>query len=143
MIFLIVLGFIFRFLTAWYTVLQKDLHNRAAKHTVIVAKSPTASSSQASSIDNPKETAVQAQAQAKESQGNPKKGGFFQIWSAHPWRWSAELPLACLSTVTFGVGYLLMLAVMTMNVGYFMAVLGGIFAGSLAWQRYIIGVGGH
>lgn len=32
-----------------------------------------------------------------------------------------------------------MLAVMTMNVGYFMAVLGGIFAGEMVWGRWIKG----
>jgi copper transporter 1 len=31
-----------------------------------------------------------------------------------------------------------MLAVMTMNVGYFMSVLAGVFVGELAWGRYIL-----
>lgn len=30
-----------------------------------------------------------------------------------------------------------MLAVMTMNVGYFMSVLAGIFVGELVWGRFI------
>lgn len=34
-----------------------------------------------------------------------------------------------------------MLAVMTMNVGYFMAVLGGVFVGEMAWGRWTKGVG--
>lgn len=33
-----------------------------------------------------------------------------------------------------------MLAVMTMNVGYFLSVLAGVFAGSLAVGRYTSGV---
>jgi hypothetical protein len=32
-----------------------------------------------------------------------------------------------------------MLAVMTMNVGYFMSVLAGIFVGELVWGRFING----
>jgi hypothetical protein len=31
-----------------------------------------------------------------------------------------------------------MLAVMTLNVGYFLSVLGGVFLGSLALGRYVI-----
>jgi len=33
-----------------------------------------------------------------------------------------------------------MLAVMTMNVGYFMSVLVGVFLGELAWGRFSKGV---
>lgn len=36
-----------------------------------------------------------------------------------------------------------MLAVMTMNVGYFLAVLGGVFVGEMAWGRWTKGVVGH
>lgn len=36
-----------------------------------------------------------------------------------------------------------MLAVMTMNVGYFMSVLGGTFLGSLVLGRYAVDVPGH
>lgn len=75
--------------------------------------------------------------------------------SVTPWRWSVDLPRAAYVTVTSGVGYLLyapsaavcrvvawahiihrMLAVMTMNVGYFLSVLGGTFLGELAVGRY-------
>ncbi|RPB27516.1 hypothetical protein L211DRAFT_779621 [Terfezia boudieri ATCC MYA-4762] len=55
-------------------------------------------------------------------------------WTA-PWRLSIELPRAAISTVVSGVGYLLMLAVMTFNVGYFLSVLAGIFVGELAFGR--------
>lgn len=56
-----------------------------------------------------------------------------------PWRLSTDLPRALLSTVTIGVGYLLMLAVMTLNIGYFCSVLAGIFVGELAFGRYTRG----
>lgn len=70
-----------------------------------------------------------------------------------PWRFSADLPRAALYLCIAGVKYLLyvslpvfqiwtnilssMLAVMTMNVGYFCSVLAGAFLGELAVGRYI------
>ncbi|KKZ59909.1 hypothetical protein EMCG_05295 [[Emmonsia] crescens] len=53
-----------------------------------------------------------------------------------PFRFSVDLPRAALVMVLAGVGYLLMLAVMTMNVGYFMSVLAGVFVGDLAVGRF-------
>ncbi|KAK7419545.1 hypothetical protein QQX98_003314 [Neonectria punicea] len=55
---------------------------------------------------------------------------------SRPWRFSVDPLRAVLDTVIVGIGYLLMLAVMTMNVGYFMSVLAGVFIGSLAVGRY-------
>ncbi|KAJ5484816.1 hypothetical protein N7539_004804 [Penicillium diatomitis] len=54
-----------------------------------------------------------------------------------PWRFSVDLPRAILFLFIVGVSYLLMLAVMTMNVGYFCSVLTGAFIGDLAVGRYI------
>ncbi|KAK4692072.1 solute carrier family 31 (copper transporter), member 1, partial [Lecanoromycetidae sp. Uapishka_2] len=53
-----------------------------------------------------------------------------------PWRISTDVPRAIMDTLIAGVGYLLMIAVMTMNVGYFLSILGGIFLGSLTFGRY-------
>ncbi|KAL2040912.1 hypothetical protein N7G274_006370 [Stereocaulon virgatum] len=58
-----------------------------------------------------------------------------------PWRISTDVPRAILDTIIAGVGYLLMLAVMTMNVGYFLSILGGVFLGSLLLGRYAEGPG--
>ncbi|KAI1504878.1 Ctr copper transporter family-domain-containing protein [Biscogniauxia marginata] len=55
---------------------------------------------------------------------------------ARPWRLSVDPLRALLDTLIAAVGYLLMLAVMTMNVGYFLAVLAGTFLGSLLVGRY-------
>ena len=54
-----------------------------------------------------------------------------------PWRFSVDLPRALLFLCIIGISYLLMLAVMTMNIGYFCSVLGGAFLGELAVGRFI------
>ncbi|KAF8849425.1 hypothetical protein BDZ45DRAFT_604404 [Acephala macrosclerotiorum] len=53
-----------------------------------------------------------------------------------PWRLTVDLPRALLDTLIAFVGYLLMLAVMTTNVGYFFSVLGGTYLGSVILGRY-------
>ncbi|KAJ1335874.1 Ctr copper transporter [Microdochium nivale] len=56
--------------------------------------------------------------------------------SGRPWRMSVDPLRALFDTVIVGVGYMLMLAVMTMNVGYFLSILAGTFVGSLCVGRY-------
>ena len=55
-----------------------------------------------------------------------------------PWRLSVDPLRALLDTLLAGVGYLLMITVMSMNVGYFLSVLGGTFLGSLLVGRYVV-----
>jgi len=55
-----------------------------------------------------------------------------------PWRLSVDPLRALIDMAIAGVGYLLMLAVMTGNVGYFISILGGTFLGSLLVGRYTI-----
>ncbi|KAH8880153.1 hypothetical protein GQ53DRAFT_755337 [Thozetella sp. PMI_491] len=57
-----------------------------------------------------------------------------QHW--RPFRLSVDPIRAVLDTVLAGVGYLMMLAVMTMNLGYFLSILGGTFLGSLLVGRF-------
>ncbi|CAJ2513732.1 Uu.00g018510.m01.CDS01 [Anthostomella pinea] len=57
-------------------------------------------------------------------------------WNSHPFRVATEATRAVFEVVIGGIGYLLMLAVMTMNVGYFLSVLGGIFLGALVAGRF-------
>ncbi|KAL5118440.1 hypothetical protein ACEQ8H_003616 [Pleosporales sp. CAS-2024a] len=59
-------------------------------------------------------------------------------WSARrPWRANEAVVLASVDVVLSAVGYLLMIAVMTMNVGYFLSVLAGIFVGSIVFGRFM------
>ncbi|KAL6916476.1 hypothetical protein FSHL1_007924 [Fusarium sambucinum] len=53
-----------------------------------------------------------------------------------PWRANEAAMLGAIDVVIAGVSYLLMLAVMTMNVGYFLSVLAGVFLGSVICSRY-------
>lgn len=58
------------------------------------------------------------------------------VSQVQPFRLSVDLVRAAFVTVMVGVAYLLMLAVMTMNVGYFLAVLAGAFLGELLFGRW-------
>ncbi|OBT49552.1 hypothetical protein VE04_10091, partial [Pseudogymnoascus sp. 24MN13] len=50
---------------------------------------------------------------------------------ARPWRASEAVMMASMDVMIAGVSYLLMLAVMTLNVGYFLSILAGVFLGSM------------
>ncbi|KAK8061724.1 hypothetical protein PG994_008090 [Apiospora phragmitis] len=54
----------------------------------------------------------------------------------NPFRIATETARAFSEVIIGGVGYLLMLAVMTMNVGYFLSVLGGVFLGAFLAGRF-------
>ncbi|KAI0601003.1 Ctr copper transporter family-domain-containing protein [Biscogniauxia sp. FL1348] len=64
-------------------------------------------------------------------------------WIGHPFRVATETTRAVLEVIISGAGYLLMLAVMTMNIGYFLSVLGGIFLGTFIAGRFELGHEGH
>ncbi|KAI0844413.1 Ctr copper transporter [Daldinia vernicosa] len=71
-------------------------------------------------------------------------GGQFRTqWNSHPFKVATETFRALLEVVIGGIGYLLMLAVMTMNVGYFLSVLGGIFLGTFVAGRFGAGDNHH
>ncbi|OBT56466.1 hypothetical protein VE04_02957 [Pseudogymnoascus sp. 24MN13] len=59
-------------------------------------------------------------------------------------RWSVKKDglRAVMEFIRAFIGYILMLAVMTLNLGIFFAVLGGILVGELIFGRYIQGYGG-
>lgn len=60
-----------------------------------------------------------------------------------PWRADEAVMIAALDVVVAGISYLLMLAVMTFNIGYFLSILGGVFLGSLVCGRFTGGAGAH
>ncbi|KAJ9129826.1 hypothetical protein NKR19_g10169 [Coniochaeta hoffmannii] len=59
-----------------------------------------------------------------------------RIQGVMPWRITTDGPRALIDVVYAGVLYLLMVSIMAMDLGYFLAVLCGIFLGSLATGRY-------
>lgn len=54
----------------------------------------------------------------------------------NPWRMSVDIPRGLLQLVSSGIGYLLMLAVMTGNIGYLFAVLVGVLIGEVVFGRF-------
>ncbi|KAL7952332.1 Ctr copper transporter family domain-containing protein [Trichoderma compactum] len=54
-----------------------------------------------------------------------------------PWRADEAVKLAFMDLILAGVGYLLMIVLMTMNVGYFLSVLAGVFLGSVIFNRFL------
>ncbi|EPS36945.1 hypothetical protein H072_9495 [Dactylellina haptotyla CBS 200.50] len=59
-----------------------------------------------------------------------------EVRGATPWRWQVDPIRALLSALNVGLHYLLMFAVMSLNVGYFFAVLIGVFLGDILFARY-------
>jgi len=123
-IFLIILAVMYRLMSAYKNVVEQKWA-RAEQHREIIIASKSAESRRSS--DGGKEEADEETAAVEAYLG----------WGTRPWRWSVDLPRAAGTTLITAVSYFLMLAVMTMNVGYFLSVLAGIFIGELACGRYI------
>ncbi|EOA90635.1 uncharacterized protein SETTUDRAFT_158196 [Exserohilum turcica Et28A] len=75
--------------------------------------------------------------------GEGKQGRRGRTAEWRPWRADEAVWIASFDVVIAGVSYLLMIAVMTMNVGYFMSVLAGVFLGSLAFGRFMAKAAAH
>ncbi|PVH69991.1 hypothetical protein DL98DRAFT_521861 [Cadophora sp. DSE1049] len=63
--------------------------------------------------------------------------------NVRPWRAGEACWIASMDCLLGGVAYLLMIAVMTMNVGYFMSVLAGIWVGSFVFGRFMASSAAH
>ncbi|RQM06513.1 hypothetical protein DH86_00003223 [Scytalidium sp. 3C] len=130
-IFIIILAFIFRTLLAYKSLQESRWFDKEFnRRYVVVAGKPTMK--QTLESDSSSEKMTLTSNGVEEDVIVVKKRGL----NARPWRITTDPARAALDTVLAGVSYLLMLAVMTMNVGYFMSVLGGTFLGSLVWGRY-------
>ncbi|KAI9233044.1 hypothetical protein MVEG_12030 [Podila verticillata NRRL 6337] len=61
---------------------------------------------------------------------------FHSLPTIQPFVWQADVLRALLTTAVVGVGYMLMLVVMTYNSAYFAVILAGIFVGELYFARW-------
>ncbi|KAF2404740.1 hypothetical protein EJ06DRAFT_470308 [Trichodelitschia bisporula] len=139
-IFLIALAGIFRALLVYKHILEKRWIDKAwdRRFVVVADKASVAEKARASTEPNVKTALLTANGVEEEV-----KVVHRPVHGVVPWRWSVDGPRACVVTVIVGVGYLLMLAVMTLNVGYFLSILGGTFLGELLLGRYNLAVEEH
>ncbi|KAI4725996.1 Ctr copper transporter [Aureobasidium sp. EXF-10728] len=144
-IFLIVLAILSRLLQAWRHTLEQKFHDKAMKRRYIVVRGEQEGEP---FPEEPEATREKTEPQAVlTSRGLNEQVRVITAKSrsieSAPWRISTDLPRACVYTLQAGLGYLLMLAVMTLNVGYFLSVLAGLFVGELAVGRYASPVEDH
>ncbi|KAG9926995.1 Ctr copper transporter, partial [Aureobasidium melanogenum] len=144
-IFLIVLAIISRLLQAWRHTLEQKFHDKAMKRRYVVVRGEQEGEQSLDESEAAKE--ISEKQAILTSRGLDEKVRVITATSRSkettPWRITTELPRACVYTLQAGLGYLLMLAVMTLNVGYFLSVLAGLFVGELAIGRYASVVDDH
>ncbi|KAH8662254.1 Ctr copper transporter [Xylariales sp. PMI_506] len=134
-IFLIVLGALFRGLLAAKAVQEARWMDRELNRRFVAVAGKQSLSEQVSRDDLSKRMTLTENGVEENVVVVQRTHG-----TTRPWRLSVDPIRALIDTVVAGVGYLLMLAVMTMNVGYFISVLGGVFVGSLLVGRYVTGL---
>jgi copper transporter 1 len=147
-IFLIILAIASRCLGALRTTLESRWHHAALRRRYIVV---AAAAAPASGGDGAEEKGLARPTLAERVQADPAASTATLTANgvdecvrvvqaaprgAVPWRFSVDVPRGALVAVQAGVIYLLMVAVMTMNVGYFMAVLAGTLVGEVAVGRF-------
>ncbi|KAK5130326.1 hypothetical protein LTR08_002212 [Meristemomyces frigidus] len=136
-IFLMLLAIISRLLVAYRHRIESKWHDKAINRRYVFVAGETEVDRERQAIGKGGEKAQEATLTARGMDERVKVvKAVGRGLEAMPWRFSTDLPRACIFTVQAGVGYLLMLAVMTLNVGYFLSVLAGLFIGELAIGRY-------
>ncbi|KAK3938585.1 Ctr copper transporter family-domain-containing protein [Diplogelasinospora grovesii] len=141
-LFLIFLGVLGRLLIAIKPVLEETVWSRRRASSVRIDRAVAADSGEpkflpvrTSSLEyHGVEAGDEAVADARTATEATKRrvGEIFRAARSRrlATTFGSRLGRAVYEVVLVGVGYLLMLAVMTMNVGYFMSVLGGVFVGT-------------
>ncbi|KAI1091964.1 Ctr copper transporter [Rostrohypoxylon terebratum] len=130
-IFLIILGVLLRLLLAGKALAEERWLETEMKRRYVVVQGKLPVAEKVSTDSLGKKMTLTENGVEEEVMVVQKKQGHLR-----PWRMSIDPVRAVLDTCITGVSYLLMLAVMTMNVGYFMAVLAGTFVGSLLVGRF-------
>ncbi|KAJ2902425.1 putative low affinity copper transporter protein [Zalerion maritima] len=132
-IFLIILGIVFRAIVAFKAIQEQKWFDKelARRYVIVNGKLPV---SEQVSTDSLAKRMTLTENGVEEDVMVVKK----KHTHVRPWRFSVDPVRAFIDMILAGVGYLLMLAVMTMNVGYFISVLGGTFLGSLICGRYAL-----
>ncbi|KAI6088425.1 Ctr copper transporter [Hypoxylon rubiginosum] len=130
-IFLIILGIVFRLLLAGKAFAEERWMDAEMKRRYVVVQGKLPVAEQVSTDSFSKKMTLTENGVEEDVMVVQKK-----TTHRRPWRLSVDPLRAILDTCIAGIGYLLMLAVMTMNVGYFIAVLGGTFLGSLLVGRF-------
>ncbi|KAI1089571.1 Ctr copper transporter family-domain-containing protein [Rostrohypoxylon terebratum] len=113
-IFLIVLAVVMRFMLALKPIFEKSIWNTAV--------------GPGGELVPDEEAGFHKEEMPTQSPLMRAYGDIRKRWAAR--RFSTSLGRASFELSLAIVGYLLMLAVMTMNIGYFLAVLGGLFLGT-------------
>ncbi|KAI1392284.1 Ctr copper transporter [Hypoxylon trugodes] len=130
-IFLLILGIAFRLLLAGKALAEERWLDAEMKRRYVVVQGKIPVAEQVSTDSLGKKMTLTENGVEEDVVVVQKKRNHLR-----PWRMSVDPIRAVLDTCIVGVSYLLMLAVMTMNVGYFIAVLGGTFLGSLLVGRF-------
>ncbi|BCS17730.1 copper transporter family protein [Aspergillus puulaauensis] len=132
-IFLVILAIIARCLVAFKAYMeQRWMYAYLRRRYVVVAGRP----SEAGRIEADPDTKIGKLITA-EGVEESVKVVYRNTYEAPPWRLSVDLPRALIYLCITGVTYLLMLAVMTTNIGYFCSILGGSFLGELVVGRFV------
>ncbi|KAK9462315.1 Ctr copper transporter family-domain-containing protein [Lipomyces oligophaga] len=127
-IFLIVLAMIYRLQTVFKSRLQSYLLQRARFNALTPSTEDVELSSGEKSLAVYRPTPPRS---------------LFDFSNVRPWRVSVDVPLAILQLIMAGTSYLLMLAAMTYNIGYFFSIIGGFMLGELVFGRFGGHVDGH
>lgn len=132
-IFLILLAALMRLMLAGKSLLEQRWLDQELKRRYIVVADKNPLGQQLSSESFAKDMVLSENGREENVTVVQRKKAL-----TRPWRFTVDPVRALLDTVIAGVGYLLMLAVMSMNIGYFFSVLGGVFLGSIAVGRYAV-----